>query len=88
MGEVALNGMALPANKDVMLSRSFELEHRRAGTVSLNLSHNMDESIYQQSGSYRNVSFLITTGQPICALVPHRPLLCMASNLGCRVYAL
>lgn len=61
MGEVALSTQLQP-NKDLMSSKSYNLGHRRAGTVSLNLSHSEDEPFLQQSKAYRNVSFLITTG--------------------------
>ncbi len=62
MGEVSLNTQLQP-NKDLMSSKAYSLGHRRAGTVSLNLSHSEDEPFLQQSKAYRNVSFLITTGE-------------------------
>lgn len=61
MGEVSMN-VRLPPNDDLTAAQSYTLSHNRAGTVSLNLSHNEDDPIIQQSRSYRNVSFLITTG--------------------------
>lgn len=63
MGEVALSTQLQP-NRDLMSSKAYSLGHRRAGTVSLNLSHSEDDSFLQQSKAYRNVSFLITTGTP------------------------
>ena len=64
MGEVALTADLQP-NKDLMAARSYDLGHRRAGTVSLNLAHSDDDPSYQQSRAYRNVSFLITTGNTL-----------------------
>ena len=63
MGEVSLSTQLQP-NRDVMSSKAYSLGHRRAGTVSLNLSHSEDEPFLQQTKAYRNVSFLITTGEP------------------------
>lgn len=62
MGEVAV-ARSLPPNEDLMAAKSYSLDHRRAGTVSLNLSHNEDDPLIQNTLSYRNVSFLITTGE-------------------------
>lgn len=68
MGEVSLTADLLP-NKDLMAARSYDLNHQRAGTVSLNLSRSDDEASVQQSSKYRNVSFLITTGISIFQVV-------------------
>jgi peptidyl-prolyl cis-trans isomerase B (cyclophilin B) len=49
-------------NPDLLSSTAFKLDHRRPGTVSLNLSENEDDDSIKFSGSYRPLSFLITTG--------------------------
>jgi len=61
MGEVSLTSPLRP-NKDLMAATSYSLDHRRAGTVSLNLSQSLDDPFIQQSSTYRNAQFLITTG--------------------------
>lgn len=61
MGEVSLTSPLQP-NKDLMASGSYRLDHRRAGTVSLNLSQSLDDPSIQQTSAYRNVGFFITTG--------------------------
>jgi len=61
MGEVSLTSPLRP-NKDLMAATSYSLDHRRAGTVSLNLSQSLDDPFIQQSSTYRNTQFLITTG--------------------------
>lgn len=61
MGEVLLSSPLAP-NKDLMAATSYSLDHRRAGTVSLNLSQSLDDPFIQQSSTYRNAQFLITTG--------------------------
>ena len=62
MGEVSLAASPLQPNKDLMEGSSYSLDHRRAGTVSLNLSQSMDDPFIQQTSAYRNAQFLITTG--------------------------
>lgn len=52
----------LTRNADLLSSTAFKLDHRKPGTVSLNLSENEDDTSIQYSGSYRPLSFLITTG--------------------------
>lgn len=49
-------------NTDLMQSASFQLPHRRPGTVSLAVTENEDEQYLQRLPSYCNVSMLITTG--------------------------
>jgi peptidyl-prolyl cis-trans isomerase B (cyclophilin B) len=49
-------------NPDLLSSTAFKLDHRKPGTISLNLSENEDDKSIQFSGSYRPLSFLITTG--------------------------
>ena len=79
LGEVALTADLQP-NKDLMAARSYDLNHQRAGTVSLNLSRSDDDPMVQQGRAYRNVSFLITTGttlncHPSWCPLPRPPLL-------------
>ncbi|EFN53309.1 hypothetical protein CHLNCDRAFT_26066, partial [Chlorella variabilis] len=52
----------LPPNPDILASSAFRLTHRRPGTVSLNLSENVDDSYLRFDKGYRNLSLLITTG--------------------------
>jgi peptidyl-prolyl cis-trans isomerase B (cyclophilin B) len=47
-------------NPDVLSSTAFKLDHRRPGTLSLNLSENEDDNKFFVD--YRPLSFLITTG--------------------------
>ncbi|KAL4541392.1 hypothetical protein Ndes2526B_g05923 [Nannochloris sp. 'desiccata'] len=49
-------------NPDVLSSVAFKLDHRKPGTVSLNLSENEDDNSIKFSGSYRPLNFLIATG--------------------------
>ncbi|KAK9919081.1 hypothetical protein WJX75_009237 [Coccomyxa subellipsoidea] len=52
----------LPANKELLASRSFRLEHSRPGTVSLSIAENDDDPLIKQRPSYSPTEFLITTG--------------------------
>jgi len=68
MGLLDVNGkdmfgkVDLKRNRDVLESSSFLLKHERPGTVSLNLSKNLDDEFYRNKSGYIDLSFLITTG--------------------------
>lgn len=53
----------LERNPELVRSQAFLLGHERPGTVSLALSENDDEEGMRLDAAYRNVEFLITTGQ-------------------------
>eukprot|EP00887_Chlorella_sp_A99_P006674 scaffold3.g6674.t1 len=65
--------VGLASNPDLVAASSFRLQHLRPGTVSLNLTENLDDEDTRLSPGYRNTSFLITTGEargragPCCA---------------------
>jgi len=52
----------LDRNEEVVRGNSFKLRHQRPGTVSLCLSENDDEEAIKLNSDYRNVEFMITTG--------------------------
>jgi len=49
-------------NPDVLDPACFRLMHLRPGTLSLNLSNNPDDDFVRSRSSYKELSFLITTG--------------------------
>ena len=49
-------------NPDVLDPACFKLRHLRPGTLSLNLSNNPDDDFLRSRSSYKELSFLITTG--------------------------
>jgi peptidyl-prolyl cis-trans isomerase B (cyclophilin B) len=52
----------LSQNPDVLDPACFKLRHLRPGTLSLNLSNNPDDEFVKSRSSYKELSFLITTG--------------------------
>lgn len=56
----------LPTNPDVLSASAFRLQHMRPGTVSLPLAANDDDPLIKDRPRYRNLEFLITTGE--CAM--------------------
>ena len=68
MGLLEVNGkdmidkLDLRKNGDLLKSSSFQLRHTRPGTVSLNLSKNVDDDFYRNRAGYTELGFLITTG--------------------------
>lgn len=70
----------LDRNPELVRAQAFLLGHERPGTLSLALSENDDDQDMRLDAGYRNVEFLITTGQaaarsvtPACG--PGRPAL-------------
>lgn len=61
-GRDMVGKLALRKNGDLLKGSSFKLRHGRPGTVSLNLSKNLDDDFYRNRAGYTELSFLITTG--------------------------
>ena len=53
----------LERNPELVRAQAFRLGHERPGTLSLALSENDDDQDMRLDAEYRNVQFLITTGQ-------------------------
>lgn len=64
-GEVSGPVFKLERNQETVSSKSYKLFHSRPGTVSLALAENDDEEDMKLDLDYRNVQFLITTGEQI-----------------------
>ena len=57
-----VGNLDLRKNGDLLNSSSFKLRHVRPGTVSLNLSKNLDEDFYRNRPGYTELGIIITTG--------------------------
>lgn len=62
-GEVSGPLFKLDSNQETVSSKSYKLTHGRPGTVSLALGQNDDDEDLKLDVDYRNVQFLITTGE-------------------------
>lgn len=61
-GRDLVGKLDLRRNSDLLKGSSFKLRHVRPGTVSLNLSRNMDDDFYRNRAGYTELGFLVTTG--------------------------
>lgn len=62
-GEVSAPLYKLESNTETVSAKSYKLSHTRPGTVSLALADNDDDEDLKLDVDYRNVQFLITTGE-------------------------